>query len=366
MSNLERIAFIDSHIRYRGGISARDVAERFEVSDRQVKRDIEYLRYRLGAPIRYDPDKRRYVYEAEWHGLDFADEKALLFYVLARAAAGTLAYVPIAQAEALDHLLELVPLDLRPLESAVRYDLPEFEPVDAEQLALVLKGLREGRVLDAKYRDLEGRESARRLAPRRIVNYSGVWYLLAWDLDLRELRVFRARRFASLSLAGAGVKARRGKAGSDRDPSDIGPDEAEVDRLLGASYGMFKGPGGKKAVLRFFGRSRLIVKDELWHLDQIRLEGRSPELGPYVQLELPVSSWDEVLGRLLRFGAEGEAMAPAEFRERWLTAIEAMAARAAAIRSVSDTTQTAGTSGGSVKAVSSKASHNDVKKSGSL
>ena len=44
MSQFERIACIDRLLREQGSVRTTEVAERFEVSGRQVKRDIEYLR----------------------------------------------------------------------------------------------------------------------------------------------------------------------------------------------------------------------------------------------------------------------------------------------------------------------------------
>ncbi len=319
MSNLERIAFIDRSIRERGGVRVAEVAERFEVSERQAKRDLEYLRNRLDAPLCWDQAARRYRYERPWKELAFADEKALLFFVFARAAAENLAFIPLAEPGPLERLRDLVPTSLLGLEGAVRYELPGFEPADGELLALLLSALKEGRGVDAVYRDLEGRESERFLAPLRIVNYAGTWYCVAFDPAKAELRTFRLSRF---------VRASR----SSRRAEGL-PPAAEVDAFLDASYGMFKGGADKKARLRFYGRAREIVRRELWHPDQSSMEGVEAWRGAWFELELPVSQWDEILGRLLRFGAEAEAVAPPEFRERWLYAIDAMAEAARAARS---------------------------------
>jgi predicted DNA-binding transcriptional regulator YafY len=311
MGNLERIVFIDKTIRKSGGIRLAEIVKRFEVSERQAKRDLEFLRYRLDAPLQWDYSQRWYGYLTQFPGLDFADEKALLFYVFARAAAGTLAYVPLAEAEALDRLRDLVPPALRGLEGAVRYDLPDFEPADTETLALLLRAIGAGKALEADYRDLEGKEGNRLLAPRRIINYAGTWYCLAFDHALRQLRTYKVSRFGNISRL---LHSAEGLPG----------DEA-VETYLEASYGMFKGMGDKLAVLRFRGRAGEIVRGEIWHPDQKARQGRDPSGGPWFELEVPVSRWEEILGRLLRFGAEGEAVAPPEFRNEWLAAIEAMA-----------------------------------------
>jgi len=316
MSQLERAAYIDCRIKAKGGVTAREVADRFEVTERQVLRDIEYLRNRLGAPIEWSAAERRYRYSDAWSGLEFADEKALLFYVFARAAAGTLAYVPLAEEEALERLLELVPKKLRRVEGAIRYELPGYEPADAENLALLVRAMADSRRLDVAYRDAEGKDTERSIEALRLVNYAGSWYCVAYDLGRRALRTFKLSRFARLALS------------RDRVESPIGDDV--VEEFLGSSYGMFKGKGDKKAVVRFYDRAVPIVRDELWHPGQTRREGTDPTRGPYVELAIPVSRWDEILGRILRFGADAEPVGPARLRALWKAEIERMARAARA------------------------------------
>jgi predicted DNA-binding transcriptional regulator YafY len=326
MGNLERIVFIDSKLRAGDGFRLADIVERFEVSERQAKRDIEFLRYRLDAPLEWDASKRSYRYTEEFSGLDFADEKALLFYVFARAAAGTLAYVPLAEAGALERLRELVPRQLRGLEKALRYELPNFEPINAESLALFLTAIKKGEAISALYRDAAGLEEPRTIVPRRLVNYGGTWYCIAYDPSHRQLRTWKLSRFGPLRV----VAAEEGR----------GPDEAELDSFLDRSYGMFKGDGAELARLRFRGRAREIVRGEIWHPEQLAAERDDGSGRTCLDLEVPVSRWEEILGRVLRFGAEGEVLGPAIFREKWLAEIEAMAEVARRARGSDTTPQT--------------------------
>ncbi|MFZ4617626.1 MAG: WYL domain-containing protein [Rectinemataceae bacterium] len=62
--------------------------------------------------------------------------------------------------------------------------------------------------------------------------------------------------------------------------------------------------------------------------------------GYCLDLEVPASSWEEILGLVLRFGAEGEVLGPAIFREKWLAEIEAMAEVARRARGSDTTPQT--------------------------
>jgi predicted DNA-binding transcriptional regulator YafY len=86
--------------------------------------------------------------------------------------------------------------------------------------------------------------------------------------------------------------------------------DAELDRVLGAGYGIFAGANTETAVLRFTPDSARWVADEVWHSKQV---GRIEADGSYV-LELPYSREPELVMDLLRHGAGVEVLAPASLR----------------------------------------------------
>lgn len=65
MSNLHRIIWIDACIREGRYPNGRIIAGQFEISLRQAQRDIEYLRYSMGAPVEYSTSKNGYYYADE-------------------------------------------------------------------------------------------------------------------------------------------------------------------------------------------------------------------------------------------------------------------------------------------------------------
>jgi len=60
MDTTERYYKIDQTLRNRGVVSARDFLAVLEVSPATFKRDLQYLRDRLYAPIIWDQEKRGY------------------------------------------------------------------------------------------------------------------------------------------------------------------------------------------------------------------------------------------------------------------------------------------------------------------
>lgn len=62
MSNLHRIIWIDRQLRNKRFPNRKKIAEHFEISTRQAARDIEYMKYSLGAPIEYSAFNKGYYY----------------------------------------------------------------------------------------------------------------------------------------------------------------------------------------------------------------------------------------------------------------------------------------------------------------
>lgn len=83
-----------------------------------------------------------------------------------RDVAGTVAYVPLPEKDALDALSKLVPARLKPVEKAIRYELPGFELPDGEQLGLIVSALAEGPALRLQRRAGRARTTARAVEGR--------------------------------------------------------------------------------------------------------------------------------------------------------------------------------------------------------
>ncbi len=131
MSSHHRLTQIDAWIRSGGYPNCRQIAERFEISTRQAARDIEYLRYSMGAPVEYDHRKRGYFYTD--------DTFALPAQIISEVELQTLAYLaeqyrragsgPALQlAELFLRISGNTPRFRRPGESRTTAALPVLDP----------------------------------------------------------------------------------------------------------------------------------------------------------------------------------------------------------------------------------------------
>ena len=310
MSQTERIFFIDRRIREQGGVSSAEIARRFEVSTRQAKRDVEYLRDRLDAPIEYDVREKRYRYSAEYRALEFADEKTFLFYIFTRAVARNLNYIPVVSDELIDGIAKQISSNYQKIADRLAYETWEYERLPDEIIYAVMRSMLDKRRLRVDYTDVGGKSTTRDIEALKLINNSGRWYCAAWDHLSSELRVFLLARMVAAVPLEAGWTNRVG--------------DAELDAYVENAYGIYKGARTETAVLRFYEPAFGIVKSQVWHPRQALSLGTHADRGDFVELSLPVARYPEILGRVLRYGAAGEVLAPEALRRLWVEEIRKM------------------------------------------
>ncbi len=303
MANTHRILHIHREIRRKGWCSVREVAEEMEVSDRQVKRDIEYMRLYLEAPIVYSREKGGYYYKKPWDIFDYADEKMLLFYVFAERIANNLSLMPIVSRELLEDIEEQLLTEYQPLLGRITYELSDHERVNEKLLRAVLSAMRTYTALAVKYCNAAGECSERIIEPWHLINYSGKWYLLAWCREAKEIRTFMLSRMTDLK--------------NTEEPFKKKIDEDLLEKYLHKGYGIFKLPEAQEVTIRFHGPIIPLVKNRVWHPGQ-RFVETTHKGKPCLELTLPVSGFTEITYHVLGFTPYAEAVAPKEFRDQWL------------------------------------------------
>lgn len=313
MSNTERLGFINSWIKERGSIRLKDITERFEISARQAKRDIEYLRDRMDAPIVYDADLKAYKYGTPFDNMDFADEKALLFYTFIEKISQNRHYLPFVSRETLARILNHIPQDYRRLFPHFSYEMDETEDFDLNVFQAVIRSLLKKQRLVFDYDDASGKHSRRTVEPRHLICYQGHWYVVAFDHDRMDLRKFLLARIKNAVMTGGAFGGRV----SDK----------ELTEYLSGSFGIFKKSRTEKVTVRFYEPIYHVVAGQSFHKSEKRTEGLDPIRGRYLEIVVPVSDYRELIGKLLRYGAAAEAVSPTAFRDEWLSQIREMAER---------------------------------------
>ncbi|MCK6067592.1 MULTISPECIES: helix-turn-helix transcriptional regulator [Microbacterium] len=190
------------------------LADRLGVSHRTVRRDVERLRemgYRVQAAMGPDGGYRLEA-GSELPPLLFDDEQVIALTIALQAATVTGAGIEEGALKALAAVRQVLPSRLRHRLQAVEFttaartgDAPA-PAVASEVLVAVSDAVRAREVLRFDQADagtpVTGPAPPRRVEPHHLVAASGRWYLVAWDLDGDEWRIFRADRITPRTPTG--------------------------------------------------------------------------------------------------------------------------------------------------------------------
>ncbi|MCW0214849.1 MAG: WYL domain-containing protein [Pseudonocardia sp.] len=271
------------------------LAERLDVSPRTVRRDVDRLR-ELGYPVlaTKGPDGGyRLDAGADLPPLLFDDEQAVALAVALRSAATSGAGIAEAAMRALTTVRQVMPARLRhhvdALEvTAVARDGPR---VDGAVLVALGAAVRAREVLRFDHGD-----ARRRAEPHHLVTWGGRWYLVAWDLDRGDWRIFRADRITP-----------RIPTGPRFVPRDV--PGGDVAAFVSAR---FRGSAGGGWPCRGEVVLALPAAEVAPHAG----DGIVEELGPErCRLVLGSWSWVGLAASLGRFDADVEVVGPDELRE---------------------------------------------------
>ncbi|MCF6468356.1 WYL domain-containing protein [Nonomuraea sp. MG754425] len=182
------------------------LAERLEVSARTVRRDVDRLR-ELGYPITaFKGPEGGYRLDAgtELPPLLFDDEQAVALAIALQLATTSGAGIEEGAARALNTIRQVMPARLRHRIDTLRItavEPPVLRPdpqVGSGVLLALSAAVHARQELRFDYETGPGDDGEpvppRRAQPHHLVAWGGRWYLVAWDLDRDDWRIFRADR----------------------------------------------------------------------------------------------------------------------------------------------------------------------------
>ena len=304
---MDRLLAIVMLLLNRKRVSARELADRFEVSLRTVYRDIETI-CQAGIPIVSHPGQtggyeimERYRLERQYLSMDELQSIVIALRGMRgpmgeRHIGGLLdkvgAMLAKSERERMHEAGERVVIDLNPW----REDRGE-----RERLRRLRDAIESRRVVEFTYTRIGGEQSRRQCEPAMVVLKGYVWYLYGYCRLRNDYRVFRLSRIKSLVELGETFERR--------------PESLPVPTL---EWG--RGPGSGlqhvKLVLQFEPEARAQAEDAY---EQERIE-ELPDGRIVVRAEQPDEPW--LYGWLLGFGAGVKVLEPAEVARKLKAAAE--------------------------------------------
>ena len=308
MNRTERFYKIDQMLHERRVVPIEVFLEELDVSRATFKRDIEYMRDRLHAPIVWDRDAGGYHFENvkttgpayELPGLWFSAGElyALLaaHKLLGDIEPGILAsHVAPLQAR-LAALLEASGHSATEITQRVRLLSMAKRTVESRFFTDITIALLERKRIEIDAWNRGRNEiNTRTISPQRLVHYRDNWYVDAWCHLRNDLRSFSVDAIQR-------VKVLREKARNVA--------SAKLDEHFASAYGIFGGQATAWAILRFSPERARWVQSERWHSEQ---QAEVLADGSY-RLRVPYADARELLMDILRHGRHVEVEGPESLR----------------------------------------------------
>ncbi len=320
MDRTERFHLIDQLLTNQRVVSRAQFLDALEVSPATFKRDLEYLRDRLMAPIVWDRERRGYRYQQDAGAEQFqlpglwfntSEIQALLSMdaLLANLQPGVLSNHIEPLRSRIRMLLDEGDHSADEIARRIRIIPHSAKAYRSEYFQDLCQALLSRKRVDLTYYSRPTDSSSERcVSPQRLIYYRDNWYLDAWCHLRQGLRSFSIDAIKALSIT------------PDAAAREI--DEAVLNRELESGYGIFSGAATHQALLRFSPETARWVSRETWHPDQT---GEYDVDGFYL-LRVPYSQDPELVMDILKYGAQVEVLEPAALRARVSQRVAAMAA----------------------------------------
>jgi predicted DNA-binding transcriptional regulator YafY len=313
----DRLYKLNTLIQARPGISLQEIMSALEVSRATAKRDIEALRDRFDTPIVYDRNQGGYRIDADQMasgtrsahlpGLWFSPDEAYALItaqqLLTSLEPGLIGPRLRPLTDKLNKLLASAGHPVEAINSRIKVSPAGKRRLELDAFQVVASAtLQNKRLRFHHFNRQTGERLVREVSPQRLVYYRDNWYLDAWCHQREALRSFSVDAIDGAQISGEPAHQIH---------------EADLASNMDSSYGIFRGKPKAWARLRFSMHRARWVSRELWHPQQ---QSHVEADGSFV-LEIPYSDERELLGDILRFGAEVEVLQPAQLRKLVQTAL---------------------------------------------
>ena len=308
MDRTERIYKIEMLIRSRGCIRFDALMDELGVSRATLKRDLDYLRSRMDAPIVYDRGDGGYKLQPEagdarerrheLPGVWFSEREIHALLTMHQLIGGldeggVLARHLQPLLDKLHGMLGASDGEARELMKRVKIMSQARRAVVPKQFELIGSALTLRQRVHLRYYVRSRRqETERTVSPQRLVHWRNTWYLDAWCHASDALRRFALDAIRDAVL----VEQPRAKEVA------IKTIEAELD----AGYGAFSGAKVQWATLLFTPEAAQWVQHEQWHPKQQATLHDDGSL----TLRLPYADATELAMDVLRHGEQVRVVGP--------------------------------------------------------
>jgi predicted DNA-binding transcriptional regulator YafY len=290
------------------------LADRFEIGERMVTKDLSIIRHGLRLDLRRSPEGYYFGETPSLPALQYSFAEALALLTAVQAAQQAPGVAGPDLAAAIARLEALFPAEFLPLlrRAAAPGAQSEQSHHRQQMLTYLLRALAEGRKVDILYETASrgGEVRQRVVRPYAVMPYVRSWQLVAWCEWRQAVLMFKVDRIQQARIL----------------PSTYAiPEGFSLAEYMGSTWGVLRVPGGREeeVQLLFDAEAGRWVAEEEWHPSQ-RVEhledGR-------VLFQVRVVITNEFVKWVLRYGRQVKAIEPAHLAEivraeHWAAAVQ--------------------------------------------
>ncbi|MEZ4821797.1 MAG: WYL domain-containing protein [Ignavibacteria bacterium] len=186
---LSRLSFIDNSIQKNKYVKTAELAREYEVSEKTIYRDIQYMKDYFDAPIEYDSNRKSYHYTKPFrlNAFDFTITELYNLAVI-RELIRSNKYNPYktGQKSLFNKLFQSfgdeILNEVRKVKEKVSFNFKPVRKLDEKLFKAIEDALFNERTIKIEYFMVDKNESNKRtIDPYHLRNYEGDWYLIGYN-----------------------------------------------------------------------------------------------------------------------------------------------------------------------------------------
>jgi predicted DNA-binding transcriptional regulator YafY len=306
MAQFDRVYQYKAIFSRKRAISKQSLLAELEISEATFKRDLDKMRDFYNYDIVYDRFDNTYKLQNEDQsyelpGLVFNQSELLALLtiqnMITELEPGLLGPKLQPLQERLTDLLTTQGLDSASLTKRVRAVHAGKRRLELKCFQSLAQATLERKKVRAHHYNRQRDETTDRvISPQQLVHYRDNWYVDAWCHLRNKLQSFSVDAITHCEILDEAAK-------------EVSQKDIKV--IMQSGYGIFGGEANHWAKLKFNAVRARWVQAEEWHPEQ---KGTVNSDGTYT-LEIPYSDDRELLGDILRYGADVEVLGPKSLRE---------------------------------------------------
>lgn len=303
--NFEIFIWLNEKIKKGKYPSKLALMDKFELKDRTAQRAIEFMKDKLKLPIKYSRENGGYYYSEPCYNfptVQFTEKEIIGLIVSERLSHNIPNEVIHAELNSfIEKFSIFTGVDVNKLKKKISIKNMRYDKVDPKVFEMVIWALNNNLKIKIEYKSKYKDEiTSRIVSPIHLLLYMGNWHIFAFC----ELRG-KLRNFAL-----SGIK----KIEACKEPISNELLQMNIATAIEENYGIYiheDEVNKVEVVLKFNREISEIVKSQIWfpHQNQKQNDDGS------IIFSFPVSDFREILGDILRYGADVEVLEPVELKE---------------------------------------------------